>query len=61
MVVSELIEMLKKMPQDAIVASDGRFTWSGGDKILTEREVKNRIYLSKDKKHLLIDIEPHWN
>ena len=57
MIVSELIEMLKEMPQDAIVASDGRYTWFGKDKILTEGEIKHKIYLSRDKKHLLIDIE----
>lgn len=57
MIVSELIEMLKEMPQDAIVASDGCHTWFGKDKILTEREIKNKIYLSKDKKYLLIDME----
>lgn len=57
MIVSELIEMLNKMPQNAIVASDGSHTWFGEHKILTERQVKDRIYMSKDKKYLLIDME----
>lgn len=57
MIVSELIEMLNKMPQNAIVASDGCHTWLGEHKILAEREVKNRIYMSEDKKYLLIDME----
>lgn len=58
MVVSELIEMLKKMPQDAIVARDGKYTWRREPKILTENEVKNKIYLGEDegKNYLYIDV-----
>lgn len=58
MTVAELINELKKMPQNAIVASDGRLTWFRTPKVLTEQEIKNRIYLSKDKDYLYIDVEP---